>query len=118
MENRSNDQFDFDDWAGLFMENPQEFEARRSAALMIELTKGSAEQCEAGRATLDAYEKQVRGCDSQKRLQVATSMMVESASQLKIELMMLKQALEQIDEQGENSVKPTKPIFEYIPEPL
>lgn len=99
MADHSAAEFDFYDWAGLYQENPQEFEARRSAALMIELTRGSAEQCAAGRALLDSYEKQVRGCDSQQRLQVAASMMAESAQQLNTELMLLKQALQNIEEQ-------------------
>lgn len=90
--------FDFDDWAGLYLENPQEFEARRSAALMIELTRGSVEQCAAGRELLEAYEKQVAGCDPQQRMQAAASMMAESARQLNTELMLLKQALQSIEE--------------------
>lgn len=102
MAEHSTTEFDFYDWAGLYQENPQEFEARRSAALMIELMRGSAEQCASGRRMLDAYEKRVQGCDSQERLQVAASMMAESASQLKTELMILKKTLEDIEEQNKN----------------
>jgi hypothetical protein len=93
-------QFDFEDWAGLYLENPQEFEARRQAALMIELTRGSAEQCAAGRVLLESYEKRVKDCDSQQRMQVAASMMMESVNQLNAELMVLKQALQNTEEQG------------------
>jgi hypothetical protein len=101
MAEHSANQFDFDDWAGLYLENPQEFEARRQAALMIELTRGSAENCAAGRALMESYEKQVKGCDSQQRMHVAASMMLESTEQLKTELMILKQALQSTEEQGE-----------------
>jgi hypothetical protein len=94
-------QFDFEDWAGLYLENPQEFEARRKATLMIEMTRGSAEQCAAGREMLESYEKQVHGCDSQQRIQMAASMMAESARQLSTEFMILKQALERIEELSE-----------------
>ena len=88
-------EFDFDDWAGLYLENPQEFEARRTAALMIELSRGSERQCTAGRALLDAYDRQVSGSDSHERLQVAMRMMAESAQELCTELQMLKHSLEQ-----------------------
>ncbi|MFT5044667.1 MAG: hypothetical protein ACI8UP_001636 [Porticoccaceae bacterium] len=101
MAEHSANRFDFDDWAGLYLENPQEFEARRQAALMIELTRGSAENCAAGRALLESYEKQVKGGDSQQRMQMAASMMLESTEQLKTELMILKQALQSTEEQGE-----------------
>ena len=88
-------EFDFDDWAGLYLENPQEFEARRKAALMIELSRGSERQRTASRAILDAYERQVSGGNSQERLQVAMRMMAESAKELCTELQMLKHTLEQ-----------------------
>ena len=105
MADNSTAQFDFYDWAGLYQENPQEFEARRSAVLMIELMRGSAEQCASGRKLLDAYEKRVQGCDSQQRLHVAAQMMAESADQLKTELMVLKQALQDIEEQDTDQVE-------------
>ena len=88
-------EFDFDDWAGLYLENPQEFEARRKAALMIELSRGSERERTAGRAMLDAYERQVSGCNSQERLQVAMRMMAESAQELCTEMQMLKHSLDQ-----------------------
>jgi len=91
-------EFDFYDWAGLYKENPEEFEARRTALLMIEASRGTPAQAAACRAMLDAYEKRVAGCEPQKRLQVAASMMAESVSQLGIELKVLKHSLEQLDE--------------------
>lgn len=97
MKKHSAAAFDFDDWAGLYQENPHEFEARRQAALMIELARGTPEQCAAGRALLESYEKRVEGCDSGERMQVAASMMMESARQLNTELMMLKQILKDIE---------------------
>ncbi|MFK7997519.1 MAG: DUF3135 domain-containing protein [Granulosicoccus sp.] len=94
MADQSMNDFDFDDWAGLHLEDPQEFEARRQTALMIQMTQGSAEQCESGRALLAAYEKRVEGCDTPQHMNVAAEMMVESAKQLNTELMLLKQTLE------------------------
>jgi len=108
MAEHSADKFDFDDWAGLYIENPQEFEARRSTALMMALMRGSPENYAAGRAMLDAYEKRVEGCDPQERFQVAASMMAESASQLRTELLMLKHTLENIEEE-ETPIKLQKP---------
>lgn len=94
MSNHVENEFDFNDWAGLYLENPQEFEARRQAALMIELAKGTPEQAKAGRALLEAYEKRVQGCDPAERLQAAVEMMSDSAQQLGTELMLLKQNVE------------------------
>ena len=96
MAEQTTTDFNFDDWAGLYMENPQEFEARREAALMIEMTRGTPEQSAAGRALLEAYEKRVKGCNPQERLQVAASMMMESAKELNTEMMMLKHELEKV----------------------
>ncbi len=103
MAEHSSAVFDFYDWAGLYQENPAEFEARRSAALMIELARGTPEQCAAGRALLDSYEKRVKGCSTQERLKVAAEMMAESAKQLNTELEMLKQALLNIEGQDTES---------------
>lgn len=97
MTEQSGTAFDFDDWAGLYLENPEEFEARRQATLMIELMRGSPEQCAAGRELLEAYEKRVKGCDTQERMQVAASMMMESSRELNTELMVLKDALQKIE---------------------
>ncbi|MFK8080681.1 MAG: DUF3135 domain-containing protein [Granulosicoccus sp.] len=102
MAEQSADQFDFYDWAGLYQENPQEFEARRSSALMIELTRGTPEQCAAGRAMLESYERRVKNCDPQERLEIASSMMMESVKQLGTELMILKQALEDTESRNED----------------
>jgi len=103
MADKSNAQFDFDDWAGLYLENPQEFEARRSAALMIEMTRGSVEQCDSGRELMAAFEERVKGQDAQQRFEVAASMMAESALQLRTELMVLREALKDLEhpKQGE-----------------
>lgn len=52
---------DFDDWAVLYLENPEEFESRRQALLMIEMTRRSPEHAEATRALLDSFEKAAKG---------------------------------------------------------
>lgn len=97
MTEQPNTEFDFDDWAGLYLENPEEFEARRKAALMIEMTRGTAEQCANGRAMLESYEKRVEGLDPAQRLQVAAEMMSESARALGTEFKILKQSLSDTD---------------------
>ena len=97
MTNKIARDFDFDDWAGLYIENPQEFEARRQTALMIELARGSEQSATEGRALLDAYEEQVKGCNPRQRMQVASRMMADSAQQLRTELQMLKHTLEQTE---------------------
>ncbi len=98
MASQSGVQFDFDDWAGLYLENPEEFEARRKATLMIEMARSTPRQCADGRALLEAYEKRVKDCDPQQRMQVAASMMMESARELNTELMLLKQSVQSIEE--------------------
>ncbi|WP_157735749.1 DUF3135 domain-containing protein [Granulosicoccus antarcticus] len=97
MRQNNASEFDFDDWAGLYLENPQEFEARRQATLMIEMTRGSSENATASRALLDAYEKAAKGCSPAQRMKIASEMMMESAHQLSAELQILKQTLEQLD---------------------
>lgn len=94
MANHPANEFDFDDWAGLYLENPQEFEARRQAALMIEMAKGNSEQAAACRELLDAFDQRVQGCNTAERLQVAAQMMADSAQQMSTELMLVKQNLE------------------------
>ncbi len=103
MKDKSAPEFDFDDWAGLFIENPQEFEARRQAALMIELSRYNAQQRESGKAILAAFEKRVAGSNAQERLEVAGQMMADSALQLQTELMLLKKVLEDAVESSTES---------------
>lgn len=99
MEEQPLTAFDFDDWAGLYLENPEEFEARRKAALMIEMTRGTAEQSAAGRKLLQSYEKRVEGFSPEQRMQASAAMMMDSVQQLQTELMMLKHSLEKVDNQ-------------------
>lgn len=90
-------EFDFEDWAGLYLEDPQEFEARRQAALMIEMTRGSAENAAAARALLAAFDKAALGCSPAQRMHIANEMMMESAHQLSAELQILRQTLEEAE---------------------
>jgi len=112
MADQTNAQFDFEDWAGLYLEDPQEFEARRSAALMIELTRGSAQQCANGRIMLAAFEKRVVGQSSQQRFQVAASMLAESAMQLRTELMVLREALKELEQPTQAEAQLPAPMAE------
>lgn len=107
MAEQTTSQFDFDDWAGLYIENPEEFEARRKAVLMIEMAKGTPEQSAQGRALLESYEKRVKGCDLQQRLQVSASMMMESVKELNTELLMLKHSIQELEERAPEDTEAT-----------
>lgn len=96
MSDNTSSDFDFDDWAGLYIENPEEFEARRQTTLMIELMQGSGQDsdCAGARAMLDAYEAAAQGCTPEQRMLLSQRMMMESAHQLSAELQLLRQALQ------------------------
>ncbi|MGQ7847572.1 DUF3135 domain-containing protein [Granulosicoccus sp. 3-233] len=98
MQQNSTDDFDFDDWAGLYVENPEEFEARRQATLMIELMRQTPENARNGRQTLDSFELAVQNRNPEERLKMAASLMMDSVHQLSAELQLLKQALQQLEE--------------------
>jgi len=104
MAEQSSMEFDFDDWAGLYLENPQEFEARRQATLMIEMMRGSPEQYAAGKKLLEGYEKRAKGCSAEQRMQIAASMMMDSAQELGTELMLLKDALQKLEVDANTNV--------------
>ena len=89
--------FDFDDWAGLYLENPEEFESRRQAVLMIEMTRRSPEHADAARALLDAFENAAKGRTPEQRMMIASNMMMESAHQLSAEMQILLQALKTVE---------------------
>lgn len=97
MQQNSADDFDFEDWAGLYLENPEEFEARRQATLMIELLRQSPEHAQAGRESLDTFDMAVQGRSPDERMKIASSLMMDSIHQLSAELQILKQALEQLE---------------------
>lgn len=97
MSQQTSSEFDFDDWAGLYLENPEEFESRRQAVLMIEMTRGSAEHAATARRLLEFYEQAARGRSPEQRMIIANNMMMESAHQLSAELRLLMQALEALE---------------------
>ena len=97
MSQQTSGDFDFDDWAGLYLENPAEFESRRQAVLMIEMTRGSAEHAATARTLLEAFEKAAKGRTAKQRMMIANNMMLESAHQLSAELKILMQALESLE---------------------
>lgn len=102
MDDHSVTQFDFDDWAELYKSNPEEFEARRSSALLLELAKGTSEQRSAAFAMLESFEARAKGCNSQQRMELAASMMTESLKELSTELLILKDAVENFKEVSED----------------
>ncbi len=96
MQQISSDDFDFDDWAGLYLENPEEFEARRQATLMIELLRLTPENAQAGRQALDSFELASQGRSPEERMTIAANLMMDSVHQLSAELQLLKQAVQQL----------------------
>jgi hypothetical protein len=99
MADKTTADFDFDDWAGLYIENPEEFEARRKAVLYLAMARGTPDQSAAGRVLLESYEKQVKGQDVQTRLKIASSFMMDSLQQLQSELMLLQHTIEGNEDQ-------------------
>ncbi len=97
MSQQTSGDFDFDDWAGLYLENPEEFESRRQAVLMIEMARGSAEHAATARTLLESFEKAAKGRTTEQRMTIANNMMMESANQLSAELQLLMQALESME---------------------
>ena len=102
MQQNSADDFDFDDWAGLYLENREEFEARRQATLMIELLRQMPENARIGRQTLDTFELAAQNRSPDERMRIAASLMMDSVHQLSAELQILKQSLEQLETQAES----------------
>jgi len=98
MQQNSTDDFDFDDWAGLYLENPEEFEARRQATLMIELLRLTPENALLGRQALDSFELAVQNRSAEQRMKIAASLMMDSVHQLSAELQLLQQAVQQLAE--------------------
>lgn len=105
MPNTSTD-FDFDDWAGLCLENPAEFEARRQATLLIEMLRLSPENAASARRALDSFEQAADGCPPAQRLTLAASMMQASLQELGTELQMLQQSLFTLSEAIDPAVDP------------
>lgn len=104
MSQQTSGDFDFDDWAGLYLENPEEFEARRQAVLMIEMTRGSAEHAATAKTLLESFEKAATGRTPEQRMIIANNMMMESAHQLSAELQLLMQTLESVGSTSPESV--------------
>lgn len=113
MDDNSISEFNFDDWAELYKKNPEEFEARRSAALMLELASGTSQQRAAAFAVLESFESRAKACDPQQRMELAASMMTESLSELSTELMVLKKAVEDFENHAKKprgKLKLVKPV--------
>lgn len=99
MQNNTADVFDFDDWAGLYLENPAEFEARRQATLMLEMLRCSPDGTEACRQMLDSFELAVEGRRTEERMSIAANLMMDSLHQLSAELQILQLTLQQLEQQ-------------------
>lgn len=108
MTDHSASQFDFDDWAELYKDNPQEFEIRRSAALMFEVARGSSKQRTDAYAMLESFERRAEGCDTQQRLKLSASMMTDSLGELSTELMMLRLAIQNLTKDNQERSEPVQ----------
>ncbi len=87
------DDFNFDDWADLYREDPVAFEARRQAVLAMTLAKAPLEQAEPVRNLLREYDRRVEGLSDRQRIETATMMAVESMNELAERLQTLRRTL-------------------------
>lgn len=88
--------FDFDEWADLYRQDPQAFEARRQAVLALEIAKHRAHAGPA-RQMLDTMQAQLEACDEPERLNVAFGFMADSLARLTREMADLRHTVAQID---------------------
>ncbi len=88
--------FDFDEWADLYRQDPQAFEARRQAMLALEIAKHRAHAGPA-RQMLDAMQARLDRSAEHERLNVAFGFMVDSLARLTREMADLRHAAAQVD---------------------
>jgi hypothetical protein len=75
------DQFEFEDWATLYRNDPVRFEARRQAVLAIELAKAGPSAAKA-RVCLSNLESALQGKSPEERARISLLWMAESLLQL------------------------------------
>ncbi|MEZ5649180.1 MAG: DUF3135 domain-containing protein [Burkholderiaceae bacterium] len=91
--NERQPEFDFDDWARLYQQDPQAFEARRQAVLALELAKGTPAQAAAARQMLTTFERTHQNAGPDERMIGAGKMMLDSVRTLNEQMGALGDAL-------------------------
>ncbi|HYF60212.1 MAG TPA: DUF3135 domain-containing protein [Burkholderiaceae bacterium] len=86
--------FDFDEWAALYRDDPQAFEARRRALLAIEIAKGGA-HAEAAKSMIARLDAQLEGKDDAERMRLSMLAMVASARRMTDRLTELARLMEE-----------------------
>lgn len=76
------DEFSFDFWVALAKEDPDAFEAQRTAVLGLALARGSETQRERGREALARFEKAAAGCSVAERIDLAGQHLTASLREL------------------------------------
>lgn len=85
--------FDFNEWATLYQQDPQAFEARRQALLAIEIAKGGV-HAPAGRRLLQQLEARLDGQSDAERIRLSMQAMADSARSLAAQMGSLKDDLQ------------------------
>jgi hypothetical protein len=78
MTDKDSNDFCFDAWVRLAQDDPQAFEAQRTALLGIELSRGTPAQRARGREALMRFEAAAVGCSSAERIEIAGQHMAAS----------------------------------------
>lgn len=74
--------FDFDDWADLHRRDPAAFEARRQAALALELAKAEPGLAIPARQMLRGLDERMAGLEGHARLDAAAAQLAASVGML------------------------------------
>ncbi|MFZ9406089.1 MAG: DUF3135 domain-containing protein [Burkholderiaceae bacterium] len=93
--------FDFDEWAALYQQDPQAFEARRKALLTIEVARSGIHASQA-RVLVDRLEQELDGKSDLERVSLSMLALLSAASQLTSELQTLALALERHSKRRED----------------
>lgn len=90
--------FDFDEWAQLYREDPVAFEARRQAVLALEIAKAGPAGAPAKR-TLQRLEHYLEGKSDTERMRQSMVWMVASMRQLSDKMTALGEAVGTLEQQ-------------------
>ena len=88
--------FDFDEWAELYRRDPNEFERRRQAVMVIELAKGGAHAAPA-RQMLERLDHRLASLDDAQRASTAFVWMAASLSALGSRMAQLGEAVGEME---------------------
>ena len=89
-------EFSFDFWVALAKEDPEAFEAQRTAVLGLALARGSDAQRERGRKALARFEKAAEGRSAAERIELAGQQLTDSLRELERSLDQTVAGLQQV----------------------